>query len=106
VSVRSSIFRFLHLRRKGTIAARMITTTPTAIKRYRDPPLRVAVGVVAAAAGGTVCEDGLAVAAGVAGSVAEGMTVSGAGLIVAAGTVAAAACVAESLREWAESRAG
>ena len=52
-------------------------------------------GVVAAAAGVlTVSEDGLAVAA----SAAAGLTVSEDGLTVAAGAVAAAGCIAESLR--------
>jgi hypothetical protein len=62
---------------------------------------------VAAAAGGlTVCEDVLAVAAGVVLSAAAGLTASEDGLAVAAGTVAAAVSVAGTLRGRADRRAG
>ena len=50
-------------------------------------------------------EEGLAVAVGVAASVAGGLTVSAEGLTVAAGVVASEGCVAERLREWPDCRA-
>jgi hypothetical protein len=58
--------------------------------------LAVAAGVVASGAGGlTVSEDGLAVAAGAVAAAAGGMTVSEDGLVVATGATAAAA-------QWSE----
>jgi hypothetical protein len=62
--------------------------------------------VVAAGVGAlAVCAAGLAVAAGVAASAADGTTVSEDGLTFVAGRVASAAFVAESLRGWADGRA-
>ena len=62
-------------------------------------------GVGAAAAGVTaVSEDGLAAEAGVAASVASGVTVSEGGLTEAA--VAAAVCVAKGLGGWVDRRVG
>jgi hypothetical protein len=54
-----------------------------------------------------VSEDGLvAVAAGVAASAAGGFTVSEAGVTATAGAGAAAACVSDGLRVWADFRLG
>lgn len=39
VPVRSSIFRFLHLNRKGAIVAKAIISTASKIMSDRDPPL-------------------------------------------------------------------
>jgi hypothetical protein len=104
VPVRSSIFRFLHLPKRGASVPKTTTSTTNEIKSVRDPVLRITVGIGAAAAGVlSLSEDGLAVAAGVAASggvgasAAGGLTVSEDGSTVAAGAVAVVAFVTESL---------
>jgi hypothetical protein len=105
-SVRSKLFRFLHLLRKGTSVPMTTTSTANPIKNQKDPALEVAVAGVATGAGVLTGSEDVLVAAGVGLAAAGVLSGSVDVLAVTAGVVEAAAGVAGSFRGRAGSRTG
>ena len=98
VTVRSNIFCFLHLLRKGTSVPMTITSTATAIKSPKAPCLAGATGGVAAVVCVLAVSEGvLAAAAGVVAA-AGALAVSEDELAVTSGAVVATAAVSDRLR--------